>query len=635
MRQQFLISLGILFSQAALSQHALVDTSHYLPAFELVDNRLASSNPGLNHLHLSPAENHQQSYNLGDLLVRNTATFIKQYSQGTLASPSLRGSGSAHTAIVWNGLSLQSSMNGQTDLSLISSSFFDQLTIQEGAAAATWGSGAIGGILFLESSLPKENQILIGQTIGSWGFSQQQVDAALTIHPRVQLRTRLLHSSAINNFAFLNLAHSNPEIERQTNANQQGQGIMQDLHIKTGKFSQVDLSAWVQENRRHIPPIITIPVSVAHQFDQSRRFSGTWKVQHKRSSDLKITAGYLSELIHYVDSLFLIDSRNTTNTLIQESVWGKSLKEGRHRIEAGYNFTRSQAKSPGFGSVLKFQQRFSIFGSIRSFFHQRKTQTLLVLRQEAVEGLAPMTIPSFSIQRELNKTFALKAQVARTYRIPTLNDLYWQPGGNPSLLSEKGFAYEGGIHFTSNASPWNWQASTGVFSTQVDNWIQWLPGAIFWSPQNLLNVVSQGLEFRLKELRWKVGKKQVKLSSHWQYVRSRIHENPHLPQTVGKQLIYTPYLTGNDVLSFSLGTLQLDLIHGYTGFRYTTSDNASSLPAFHLFHASLSQEISVREYTCTLFVQVNNLGNTTYHVISLRPMPLRSWMTGIQFKLKS
>ena len=40
---------------------------------------------------------------------------------------------------------------------------------------------------------------------------------------------------------------------------------------------------------------------------------------------------------------------------------------------------------------------------------------------------------------------AAKASVSRNYRFPTLNDLYFLPGGNPGLNSEKGVAYEAGL----------------------------------------------------------------------------------------------------------------------------------------------------------------------------------------------
>ena len=59
-----------------------------------------------------------QHLNLGDLLSKKSHLFIKSYGIGSLATVSLRGSGSAHTQLNWNGISLNSCMNGSSDLSL-------------------------------------------------------------------------------------------------------------------------------------------------------------------------------------------------------------------------------------------------------------------------------------------------------------------------------------------------------------------------------------------------------------------------------------------------------------------------------------------------------------------------------------
>lgn len=49
------------------------------------------------------------------------------------------------------------------------------------------------------------------------------------------------------------------------------------------------------------------------------------------------------------------------------------------------------------------------------------------------------------VSRRGNVVF--KASVARNHRYPTLNDRYYQPGGNPDLRPEHGFTCDGGVSF--------------------------------------------------------------------------------------------------------------------------------------------------------------------------------------------
>lgn len=41
----------------------------------------------------------------------------------------------------------------------------------------------------------------------------------------------------------------------------------------------------------------------------------------------------------------------------------------------------------------------------------------------------------------------IKTSVSHNYRFPTLNDLYFLPGGNSSLKNEHGFSYNASVSF--------------------------------------------------------------------------------------------------------------------------------------------------------------------------------------------
>ena len=59
-------------------------------------------------------------------------------------------------------------------------------------------------------------------------------------------------------------------------------------------------------------------------------------------------------------------------------------------------------------------------------------------------------IPAFFIDGVVSKkgNIVAKASISRNYRFPTLNDLYFLPGGNPDLKSEHGFTYDVGVSFS-------------------------------------------------------------------------------------------------------------------------------------------------------------------------------------------
>ena len=629
---RIVLSLIVFLSQAtAFGQLVINDT---LRTFTIIENRSPEQNPGLNQIHISAANAVTKPYSLAEILSRASPAFVKQYSPGTLASPSLRGSGSAHTALVWNGINLQSSMNGQMDLSLVPSVLFDEFIIQEGAGAASWGSGAIGGTIFLNSHESQTTGVRISHNSGSWGFRQESADFSFNVNG-LQSRTRVYHSDAINNFKFIDVSHPNHPIDYQVNAAQNAFGWMQDLKFNTSKNSVFSASIWGQKSLRHIPPILTVPHSVAHQSDESLRATARW-AYHWDKSSVKIRTAYLEESITYNDSFLNVHSQNKSKSYVGEITWSREWGS-RHNFELGHIYTLNRAKAFAYGEHQKEQNRPAFFTSLRSnWFANGKTETLLSFRQEFFDGNAVNPLPSISVSYSLNKVVKLRSQASATFRIPTLNDLYWIPGGNPNLKPESGSSYEGGVDIHAvNKKYLNTDVSISYFSTKVENWILWVPTATFWSPLNVNTVQSRGGELNIKSIASVSKELSLEFTSHWQVVNSIILNNEMHPESVGKRLIYVPNVNSNTNLSVLYGTFSLSLIHSYSGLRYVTTDNSDFLPAFNLFHISMAKELSFSEHHARAFFQLNNISNTTYHVVVRRPMPLRSWMAGISFEFKT
>ena len=75
-------------------------------------------------------------------------------------------------------------------------------------------------------------------------------------------------------------------------------------------------------------------------------------------------------------------------------------------------------------------------------------------------------------------------------------DLYFLPGGNPSLKSEQGWSYDAGLsaEFGKNGI-YRLTAGVNWFDSRIDDWIMWLPTTKgFFSPRNMKRVHAYGIE---------------------------------------------------------------------------------------------------------------------------------------------
>ena len=66
---------------------------------------------------------------LGSLLQNTSNLYFKQNGNGMVSSISLRGTGASRTGVYWNGLAINSSLNGQTDFNTLFANGFDNVII--------------------------------------------------------------------------------------------------------------------------------------------------------------------------------------------------------------------------------------------------------------------------------------------------------------------------------------------------------------------------------------------------------------------------------------------------------------------------------------------------------------------------
>ena len=111
-----------------------------------------------------------ESESLANLLVNYSATHINSHGKGMLSSISFRGTGAEHTAVLWHGVNISYPMLGQSDFSLLPIALNDQVNIQHGTGSSLFGTGALGGTISLENSIPNHGlRASITQWLGSFG----------------------------------------------------------------------------------------------------------------------------------------------------------------------------------------------------------------------------------------------------------------------------------------------------------------------------------------------------------------------------------------------------------------------------------------------------------------------------------
>lgn len=575
------------------------------------------------------------SEKLADLLQQNSTVFIKTYGAGSLASVSFRGTGASHTKVLWNGVTLNSPMNGQIDFSLYPSFFFDKATLHHGAGGLIDGNGALGGSVLMHNAAPNflsvsvPYQIVASSTVGSFGKYINTAKINYRTKNKWQLETHLYHAIAENDFEFINIAKQKNPKEKLKNASFAQKGVQQSI-FKQIKNNTLDIRFWYFNSDRNLPPALVTENNDENQKDEAFRTLLAWKGFSEKISYQLTTSFMVDKLLYENKKSELFSESNTKTTGLNGNL--NYYLTTKTTLVAKLNMQHENAASDGFLATKNRLNTSFLTGTESKF----KTIDIAAFnRISIVEKHANFFAPTFSLGYPIKKMEQLYVKVSYgiNYNYPTFNDLYWTPGGNPNLVPEKAKMSEIGLKYHAKKFL-NIDAELTYFYSLVDNWILWQPTATsVWSPTNLKKVENKGVEASLS-LHQKMGLINIRFATKYAYTKStNIELNGASNEALNKQLIYVPSHQFNAHISVGYKKTMVTYFYRHTGIRYISTDNNWLLPSNYVSDVSLQQTFQVKKQEISLQFFINNLLNQHYQSIAWRPMPQRNYLLKLSIRI--
>jgi len=570
------------------------------------------------------------SANLADLLSGNTAIYIKNYSPGGLALPSFRGTGPQHTAIYWNGIPINSSMNSVLDFNLIPIFALDEITVGYGPASLKNGTGGIGGDVALNNKPNTTNGLDIsgGAGIGSFGAHKYFGKADYGNGHWVN-STRVYYNEALNDFSFQNLTLLNAPEQTETHASFDNFGIFHQTGFESvNSLFTADL--WFHRSFRLIPPAMDVADQGESQYDASLRTAANYTYKAPVYT-YNITGGYVRDYLDYINHVDDINSKNYDAEYYLSAGASRVFKE-KLKTELGISAMENNAMSQTYHSHSRLTEGLFMNDTFNA---SPSVLYTVILRQDVVNSLlSPFTFTLALVKEIIPGAVSFRAAAGKNYRNPSLNDLYWFPGGNPNLQTEKSWSGDMGLYLKKRVHNVVFSGNISPFCSYIDNWILWLPAnAGYFEAQNLKKVFSYGLEtdasvdVKKGKFTW-----HNKASYSLTYAINQEAVGPN-DESVGKQLIYIPQQVFNISSSFIIKSYEAGLNYSINGTRYTTSDNTSYLPPYNLFGVYAVKSFHPLGYAIVLKGRVDNLFNEAYQAVAYRPMPGRYYELILTFNL--
>lgn len=615
----FFISLGLNIS----AQQS--DTIHSLEGVEIKADKISSFLLGLKVQKMDSAALFiRQGANMASLLSEQFPVILRSNGPGGVSTLSVRGTNSSQSGVFWNGINLSQPNMGMADLSRISTFEFSDISLQSGGASALLGSGVIGGSLNLSNAMtfssPLHSSVLLS------GSSAGRMTGGVKLNAG---NSWLAYSGSLvgdwnkNDFKYTDFSGKRKRLEH---ALSKSISSIHQIEYILNKNQRLSAGFWIQSTDRQIPPTMTMTSSDQQQWDQAIRSNLQWTYTGAKQSFL-IRSAFIDEKEHFQSKGSLLDELYHLNTLQTEFVYKRYFNK---QITLGTGVATRLIRSdvPDYEEI-KYQNEDSFWLALAYIHLQTEIKSVLNLRQDFSEGFKIPFCPSFNVEIPVSKRVSASLGVSRNFRVPTMNDRYWIPGGNPDLLPESSWNLQAGTSYIYQKGV-NIQSRMAIdmYSLLIDNLIQWVPGDQgLWSPQNVQKVWSRGVEISSKtDFRLYDFKGYFRFG--YNYTPSTFRDTSVTGADVqNKQLVYIPLHKVVETFYAGKGKFYTMFSYSLTGKRFVQSDNKKSLPAYSLLDFYTGLTFRTTKLKFRLQAEIRNLMNTTFQSVLYYPEP------GISFSI--
>ncbi|MFL2570558.1 MAG: hypothetical protein ACJ0QL_01610, partial [Parvicellaceae bacterium] len=382
---------------------------------------------------------------------------------------------------------------------------------------------------------------------------------------------------------------------------------------------------------RQIPSVIGAENNGEFQNDHQLKFlighnhRGKKWTHHTKAAFVNELMSY-NDTAHEISSNFSIDSYHLNYRVVRD------FSKIKANLQA-YFMTRTDLAESDYYNENTMQNTSSAFlkweHDLNAFSYHFSA------RQELIDFNSLPITPSIGVGKTLLKEDKWNTEInlSKTSRTPTLNDRFWIPGGNPSLLPERGFEIENNnrVYLLRNLF-----FSTAVFYGQTANWIIWLPGSNgLWSPENVKEVERYGLETKL-ETNLTIKALKIDLELQYNFLRAKTLSSYLVNDaSINKQLRYVPMHQGQFDVDLSFKRFRVFYTQSFVGKVFLDGQNESYLPYYLPVDFGIdwsSKFISGKQVIAGL--KIINLFNEQYHIIANRPMPGAHFLINLKINLK-
>ncbi|MGV0753139.1 TonB-dependent receptor [Empedobacter brevis] len=598
------------------------------------------------------------SHSVADAVRFFAGVQIKDYGGvGGFKTIDVRGMGTQHVGVFYDGIQLGNAQNGIVDLGKFSLDDMEVISLYNGQKSNIFQAAkdyASASAIYLQTKTPifkdkKRTNAVLRYKLGSIQLinPSTRIEQKISDQLSAVLSAEYIKSDGEYKFRYQR-KNLDGSIAYDTIATRKD-GEIEAKRLELGLFGKGNESNWnlkgyLYDSDRGIPAAI-----VRGRFDgrgqtlvdKNYFIQGKYE-KHFRNFQSKINAKFAYDFTHYTDTVSTVKKENK---YIQREVYVSwaNLYSINHNwdvnLATDYQFNNLDADLRNFSfptrhtNLIAFAStyrlaRLSLQGSLLGTFVKESVEMNTSAPDKNV--WTPTIIAN--IQPFSSQDFSIRAFYKRIFRMPTFNDLYYTNIGYSNLRPEYATQYNVGFTYSKSSNNFfkNFEIQADAYYNEVTDKIVASPtGSVFrFTMMNLNKVKINGLDIKIRST-FQFGEVKFFPMVNYGYLEALDYSNPN-KSYYKNQIPYTPKHSGSFVLGVSYGTWNFNYSFIYVGERYNVhQDNIkiNRLNPWFTNDLGMHKEFKISQNSVKVSFELNNILNQQYDVILNYPMP------GRQFKL--
>lgn len=579
---------------------------------------------------------------ISDALHRLPGVTLRDYGgAGGMKTVSVRGFGSQHTGVCYDGLALSDCQTGQIDLQRYTMPGIESLWLTVGdnedifQPARNMSNAATLGF---NSNIRSSSAQLI---VGSWGYINPRLTMCLMDNGKSRLGASADFIYAENNYGF-SLENVSVTTHEHRNHSRMKQGHAELNFATEGRTYSLNGKLYYYDNDRQLPGAVHYYVNDNDENLHEQNIFGQMQFRSMLDNhfSLKISGKWNWAMSDYTNgkpngniqpATYWQREGYASGALLYSPLTMLSFDYSADYVYNSLNGSTANISHPSRNSVL--QALCGKWSDGRVTIVGKGLFGIYSSRPDGTEThFSPSVSGSFRVLND--KDFYLRASWKNSFRMPSFNELYYYHLGSSDLHPELAHQWNIGVAHRFSPGNWNGSYSVDIYYNKVEDKIVSVPVNMFvWRTVNIGKVAAFGTDLTA-DIDYTLSSRHT-LGISCNYSLQRVENRTDKDSKYhGYQIAYTPEHSGSITARWTNPWVNVSVTGDGMSERWTTNEHSDDtrLAGFVEWSASGFRDFSVGRHTLTARASVTNIFNKQYDIVARYPMPGRGWKVSISYK---